>query len=215
MPKRRSHGDGGIHWDESKNRWIAAVYVGYTAAGRRRRITASAKTKTGAREKLKVKLREAENRAALNSKGYTVGQAVVDWFAHSLHSRGESTVKTLRSLADNHVIPELGARKLRELSADEVDEWLGEKAKSLSTDTLRRLHSILRRSITRAQARSKVDHNVAMLCEIPKGTSGRPSKALTMAQAEALLEAAERSPMRAYIVVSMLTGAREPRNCVR
>lgn len=46
-----------------------------------------------------------------------------------------------------------------------------------------------------------------MLCEVPKGTGGRPSKSLTLYEAEALL-AAERSPLRAYIVVSLLTGAR-------
>lgn len=208
MPKRRSHGDGGIHWDASKERWIAAVYVGYTAAGKRRRITASAKTKTEARDKLKEKLKEVENRAALDSKGYTVGQAVRDWFAYGLHTKGATTVKNLRSLADNHVIPAVGARKLRELSADDVDEWLADKSERLSTDTLRRLHSILRRSITRAQARKKVEHNVVLLCEIPKGTGGRPSKSLTLDQARALIVAADQSPMRAYIVVSLLTGAR-------
>src|SRR5262249_38302757 len=37
---------------------------------------------------------------------------------------------------------------------------------------------------------------------------GRPSKSLTLDQADALLTAAENTPMRAYIVVSLLTGAR-------
>lgn len=38
----------------------------------------------------------------------------------------------------------------------------------------------------------------------PKGQPGRPSKAL--APAEAVLAAAERSPPRAYVVVSLLAG---------
>jgi hypothetical protein len=46
-------------------------------------------------------------------------------------------------LARTHVIPALGARKLAQLSAEEVEEWLATKAKTLSTDTLRRLLSIL------------------------------------------------------------------------
>jgi hypothetical protein len=53
------------------------------------------------------------------------------------------------------VIPDLGARKLRDLTADEVDEWLARKSAVLSTDTLRRILSILRRSIRRAQARTE------------------------------------------------------------
>lgn len=96
------------------------------------------------------------------------------------------------------------------LSADDVDEWLSEKAKTLATETLRDLLSILRRSLSRAQARDKVDRNVALLCELPKGQPGRPSKSLSFDQAEAILAAAEAddSTIGAYIVVSLLAGGR-------
>ncbi|TDU87616.1 site-specific recombinase XerD [Kribbella voronezhensis] len=210
MPQRRSQGDGGIHWDASKKRYIAVVYLGPPVGNAKRpRLTASATTKTEAKEKLKEKLKQAQDRAALAAKDYTVKEAVNDWFDFGLHKRHPRTVKNLRSLANKHVIPHaIGTQRLQELSADEVDEWLGEKAKSLSTDTLRRLHSILRRSITRAQAREKVHRNVVMLCEIPNGVGGRPSKSLTVGQAQALLEAAAASPLHAYIVVSIQTGAR-------
>lgn len=50
--------------------------------------------------------------------------------------------------------------------------------------------------------------NVVLLCEVPQGTGGRPSKSLTLAQAEALLSAAAGSVLHAYVVVSLLTGAR-------
>jgi integrase len=106
------------------------------------------------------------------------------------------------------VIPSLGARKLRELTADEGDIWLAEKAKTLSTRTLREVRSSLVRAITRAQAREKVKRNVILLCELPQGQVGRPSKALNFEQAEAVLEAAERTQLRAYIVLSLLLGGR-------
>jgi integrase len=102
-------------------------------------------------------------------------------------------------------------RKLRELSAEEVDEWLADKAEVLSTRTLREVRSILKRAIDRAQARDKVKRNVVLLCDYPVGQGGRPSKALNLEQAEALLKAAERpemGSMGAYVVVSPLTGAR-------
>jgi integrase len=78
----------------------------------------------------------------------------------------------------------------------------------LSTDTLAKLLSILRQSIRRAQARDLVHRNVALLCEAPKGTGGRPSKSLSLDQASRLLIAAEGTAMHAYVVVSLLTGAR-------
>lgn len=82
-------------------------------------------------------------------------------------------MRTVRGLVENHVIPALGARPLRELSADDVDEWLAEKAQSMVTSTLRLLHSILRRAITRAQTRDKVKRNVVPLCECPVGARYR------------------------------------------
>jgi integrase len=62
----------------------------------------------------------------------------------------------------------------------------------------------------KAQARDKIRRNIVLLCEVPEGRTGRPSKSLTLAQAEAVLKAAEQGParMRAYIIVSLLTGAR-------
>lgn len=57
-------------------------------------------------------------------------------------------------------------------------------------------------------ARDKVKRNVVELCAVPQGRSGRPSKALTLAQAKAVLKAAEGSRMHAYVVLSLLTGAR-------
>jgi integrase len=57
-------------------------------------------------------------------------------------------------------------------------------------------------------ARDKVKRNVVALCGIPKGQEGRPSKSLNLEQARALLDAAEDSRLYAYVVVSLLTGAR-------
>jgi integrase len=67
---------------------------------------------------------------------------------------------------------------------------------------------MLNRSVVRAMARDKIRRNVVMLCGIPTGQDGRPSKSLTLMEAKALLVAAESSRLRAYIVVSLLTGAR-------
>jgi integrase len=49
---------------------------------------------------------------------------------------------------------------------------------------------------------------VVALCSPPTGQSGRPSKSLTLAQAEAVLTASKSSRLHAYIVLSLLTGAR-------
>ncbi len=61
------------------------------------------------------------------------------------------------------------------------------------------------------QARDKVRRNVASLITVPEGRAGRPSKAMTLAQAVQLL-ATLNSPasfrLSAYVVLSLLTGVR-------
>jgi integrase len=208
MTKRRSRGDGGLHWDDKRQRWIATAHLGHNGRGKRIVKRASGKTKTEAKEKLKEILRDLDDGLAIAPHGYTVKDAVTSWLAYGLNGRGEETVNNYRYLADGHILPHLGWRKLRELSADDVDKWLAQMAKILSTRTLRLLHSILNRSVRHAQARDNVKRNVVMLCEIPIGQPGRPSKALTLEQAEAVLTAAETSPLCAYIVLSLLLGAR-------
>jgi integrase len=49
---------------------------------------------------------------------------------------------------------------------------------------------------------------VVLLCEVPQGRLGRPSKSLTLRQAEALLDAAQDSSLHAYIVLSFFISAR-------
>ena len=51
--------------------------------------------------------------------------------------------------------------------------------------------------------------NVATLVDTPSGKRrGRPSKSLTLEQAEAVLRAAKGSNLEAYVVLSLMTGAR-------
>lgn len=214
--KRRARGEGGIHWDEKRQRWIATLTIGHTARGKRITRKASAKTETQAGEKLKQLRRDYEEGVSA-AQNYTVEDAVRNWLQYGLNGRSSSTIEKNTILAEQHVIPDLGRRKLyapldkrHELSADDVDRWLAEKAKTHSTRTLQEMRAILKRSISRAQARDKARRNVVELCEVPRGKTGRPSKALTMDQAEAVLKAAEEddSTIGAYVVVSLLTGAR-------
>ena len=206
---RRPRGEGSIYWDEKRQRFLAAVTVGYTPAGKRIVRRGSGKTEAAARAKLKEVIREYEAGLTTKARNQTVRHAVEDWLAYGLHGRAQRTVDKYRILCQTHIISALGARKLRELTATDVDRWLAEKAKTLSTRTLRELHQCLNRSINRAMARDLVARNVVALCGVPRGRVGRPSKSLDFDQAKALLQAAQSTVLYdAYVTVSLLTGAR-------
>ena len=207
MATRRSPGEGGVHWNETRKRWVATAQLGFRPNGKRLVRTATGRTKTEAKNKLKQLLRNKDD-GFTESKRFTVANALEGWLRFGLSGRSTNTVSTCTILTNTHIIPELGARKLQDLTADDVDRWLATKSHTLSTATLQRLLSILRRAIAREQARDHVRRNVAMLCGVPTGAKGRPSKSLNLEQATALLEASRGAPVHAYIVLSLLTGAR-------
>ena len=208
MTERRSKGDGGLHWDERRQRWIATVTLGYDGRGKRIVKKGSGRTKTEAKRKLREVLRDHEDGVAVGDDTYTVKQAVEDWLAFGLNSRDEETRAANESLSRNHVIPHLGARRLRDLTAREVDAWLLGLSGNLSTRTLRGVRACLVRAVNRAMARDKVKRNVVLLCTVPTGRPGRPSKSLTTEQARDVLTKTAGDWMHNYIVVSLLTGAR-------
>lgn len=74
---------------------------------------------------------------------------------------------------------------------------------------MRDTRAALERVITYAQARNLVGRNVAALIKSPPGkASGRPSKALTVARAVAVLKAAEEDRLAAYVILSLQVGVR-------
>ena len=205
---RRNRGDGGLYWDEARQRWIGVVTVGFDTRGKPRRRKVSAETKTEANEKLRALLREIDLGVDLSQGGITVEEVLKAWLAHGLNGRSESTLAQNRHLAESHIVPLIGKKRLRDLRAHDVDRMLAARRHQLSTSTLQRVLSILRRAIRWAEARDLVGRNVALLCTAPTGRGGRPSKSMTLAQARALLAACADSSLGAYVTLAILIGAR-------
>jgi integrase len=191
------------------NGYTGAIDLGYDGKGNRQRIKRKGRTK----ETVKDKLRKAVNELEVGidtSDSYTVENAVRDWLARGTKGMSAKTINDYKSLAESNIIPFIGAKKLKELSADNVDDWLEERSEHLTTRTLQAIHSaILRRAIRHAQARDKVMRNVADLVDTPKGKkNGRPSKAMTLEQGMTVLEQAKQDPLHAYVALSLMTGVR-------
>jgi len=207
MSARRGHGEDSIYFDEAKQRYIGAVSLGWSADGKRRiRRKVSGRTKTEVRDKLRELRRELDN-GLHTTAHYTVRQAVDDWLAYGLADRSEKTISTRREVV-TPLADLIGAVKLRDLTAADVRHALDEFATTRATRTVQDAHNCLVRAIRYAEARDLVGRNVGALIRPPKGQEGRPSKSLTLAQAQAVIKAAERSRLHAYIVLCLMTGCR-------
>jgi hypothetical protein len=71
-----------------------------------------------------------------SAERYTVREAVEDWLTKGLKDRDPATITNNRILAERHVIPLLGRAKLKDLRADQVDEWPDGLVDKLASDSL-------------------------------------------------------------------------------
>ena len=205
--RRRGHGEDSVYFDAANNNWAGAVSLGYSPDGKRRiRRKVTGRTKTEVKNKLKIIHSELDARIQSSAR-YTMALCIEDWLSQGLTNRSPSTVANYRWLAE-HAVAKLGAVRLKDLTARHVQRALAELSGSLSTRSLRLVHQIIERAIRHAQAADLVGRNVASLVDAPEGKGGRPSRSLTLGQAEAVLNAAESSSLHAYVVLSLLAGLR-------
>ena len=211
--RRRGHGEDAIYFAADKNRYIGAVSIGFGPDGKRLRRKVSGKTKQEVRDKLRA-LHAELNVGLQSSAGYTVRAAVDDWLEHGLSGRSARTIQLYRD-GVRPLTDRLGARPLRKLSAADVRSALADLSEQLSTRSLQIAHNCLVRAIRHAEADDLVGRNVAALVQPPAGHEGRPSKALSVEQAQNLVRAAadERPdgapyPLHAYVVLLLTTGLR-------
>jgi hypothetical protein len=189
---RRGWGDDAIYWVARRKRYVGAAGLGYGPDGRRVRRVVSGKTKQEVKDKLKA-LHEGLAQSVRAPGDYTLRLAVQDWLSDGMDGRSTQTVAKYRNVL-KPVLHDLGDKILAELSAADVRAALARLARTHSTETVSIARLGLERAIRHAEANDLVARNVAALVDAPPGGDGRPSKALTLEQAAALLRASRQPP---------------------
>jgi integrase len=217
---RRGHRDDSIYYDHRvgtacsdprqhkhcSGRWRGVISLGFAPDGTRLRRKVSGKSRTEVKDKLEA-LHGELRKGLRTSYTYTVRQCVEDWLAGGLDGRSAKTVSTYREVLEP-LLTLIGAARLRTLSASQLRSALVKLSADRSTRTLQIALSALRRAIKLAEANDLVGRNVAALVSVPVGTTGRPSKSLTLEQARSLISQARTSRMHAYIILCLMTGCR-------
>jgi integrase len=206
--QRRGHGEDSIYWDSSKNRYVGAVSLGFTPAGTRTRRKVTGRTKAEVRGKLRELHQEVDS-GLRPRQGYTVNDALDDWLAHGLDGVSARTVTLYKGTIVPLLSEQLGAVRMRDLTAGDIQSALTALASRMSTRTVQISHNVLVRAIRQAERDGLAARNVAALVKPPKGQrAGRPSKSLTLEQATALMDVAKGTRLEAYITLSLLAGLR-------
>lgn len=195
---RRGKGDGGIYEEKSggvpTGRWIGQLDLGKDATGRRRRKKVVGKSKGDVAQKLRSARRELEEGLAVGKATDTMESLLRDYLSRGLppSAKAPKTIEGYRWAIDDHLIPAIGGRRIRDLSVDDVDDMLRDRAtgeKPLSRASLIHIHGVLKRAMRWGKKRGRVAVNVAELADTPQGTR-RKGKSLTVEQAKRVIELA-------------------------
>jgi integrase len=209
MGARRGNGEGSIYQRSSDDRWFGVCSLGVDANGRPIRKSVTARTRAEVAERLKLLQRQVDDGLQAPDSKMTVSQLLDRWYSDVLrHQVAESAADNYRSIADHHVRPSLGRKRVAGLTTADVDRLISQKIdEGLAVSTVRRIRSVLVQALDQAIRWGSVTRNVASLTRGPKETR-REGRTLSPKEARRLLDAVKGHRNEALYSLMLSTGTR-------
>jgi integrase len=120
--KRRQYGSGSVSQRKSDGRWVGALMAGWSADGKRRRLTVTAHTEAECKRKLD-RLKAQTNRDGISehaSRNYTVKTWSEQWLQIVIHRVRPKTYATNVSTVKHWIVPVIGTKRLDHLNAGDL-----------------------------------------------------------------------------------------------
>jgi integrase len=205
--RRRGRGEGGIH-RRTDGRWEGTIELGWRD-GKRRRKYVYGRTRAELAAKLRTAGVKADRGLPQGDNRVTIATVLDRWLKSRRRTdKAANTIAQYEWAIVTHLKPALGRKRLIELTADDVEDMLADRAAAgAARNSLIRLRSVLAMAVDRATREGLVDRNVARLADVPAAPK-RDSRSLTIGQAKALLAAAETDRLRAGYVTMLMLGLR-------
>ncbi len=208
---KKGNGEGSIyeHRRNGKKVGYRGAYTVHAASGPKRRYV-SGKTREEVRRKLVKAMADRDGGMVFDAGGLTVEEYLTRWLEDSVKGTVRvSTYEVHRHMIQPHIIPALGRLKLKDLSPMHVRSFYREKLDSgLSSATVRKMHSILRKALKQAILDGLIPRNVCEAVKPPK-VERKEITPLDREQAKALLDAASGDRLGTLYVLAVHTGMRE------
>ncbi|EQD48720.1 phage integrase, partial [mine drainage metagenome] len=124
------------------------------------------------------------------------------------HQVGLAASSNYKSVADHHIVPTLGNKKVVDLRVTDVDRLLSKKLDGgLSVSTVRRIRSVFAQCLDQGIRWGIVNRNVATLSRAPR-EARKEGRTLTPDQARQLIEYLEGKRNEALWILMLSTGLR-------
>jgi len=198
----RGHGEGSIY-KQTDGRWTAAI----TLENKKRKVFYG-KTRKEVQEKLKTALHDQQQGKLINTPRQTVEQFLTQWLEGHKTSIRSRTHERYEEYVRLHIVPVIGHIQLQKLTAQQVKALYAKKLdEGLSTTTVNNLHGVLHKALEDAVKWELVVKNVSAIVDPPRRAHYEIT-ALTMEQAQKLLETAKGHSMEALFMIALTTGMR-------
>ena len=131
MAGYRGNGEGSVYQRSSDGLWLGVQSVGRESNGRLIRKTVTGKTRAEAVRKLKKLQRQLDDGLPAPDTTLTVAQLLTRWHNDVLrHQVAPSAALNYKAVADRHIVPTLGSKKVVALSSADIDRLLSAKIDS-------------------------------------------------------------------------------------
>jgi integrase len=151
----------------------------------------------------------------------TVGELCEKWFAQAEPDLSASVGPEYRRLLDNRIIPKWGTTPLRRLRTSDLDLWYSELRRNgalnggpLAPNSVKRIHSVLRRALQQGVRWGWVTTNPAANATLPKAHK-KTMELPPPAEVARLIESASKVnvSLPTYLRLAAATGARRGELC--
>ena len=181
MAKKRANGEGSIRKKPS-GRWEGRYTQGIDpVTGKAIQESVSAKTQAECKEKLAKAIRENRGVPLNHTGDYTAAEWCRLWFeTYSKPNIRYNTAKGYEGIIEHHIIPAIGAIKLKQLSSIHIQRMYNDlkengrmprgakqNDKALSNTFVRRVHAVLQAALKQAVKERLIPYNPCENCRIP------------------------------------------------
>lgn len=206
-PRRRGATGDGTVYQRKDGRWETAVYV-TVLDGTRRRVRAYGPTRddvVAKRAELIAKDRQGLPAESADRLRNYLAYWLTEIAGQEVRPR---TLENYSRCVERHIVPALGAKRLRGLTPADVQRLLNAKtAEGLAPRTVHYIRSVLRSALTDAVREGRVQRNVAALARSPRAPRRRAS-VLDADEARSLLGTARTDRLYALWVIALTLGLR-------
>lgn len=190
-------------------KWCIVVDIGIepSTGKRKQKWFSGYRTKKDAQKDLARIVNELEQNIFVVPSDSTIAEFFESWLEQRSANLSATTITGYKSILKNHIVPALGALKLKDIKPLMLSDYYRVKLEVLSGRTVLHHHRLLRKALEDAKRWQLIANNPADNVEVPKAKKYRAT-ILDLSEIKILLEALRGHEMEVAVSLILFLGLR-------